>query len=100
MKFRTIAAAALTAAALTVGTTTVAPPAQAANPGCMSRAEYQKIKKGMSPTKVKRIVGSAGRLAMDAGWMKIRQFDTCGNPYGIGQVSYVRGRVDSKLYIV
>jgi len=80
--------------------TVAAAPANAANnPPCMSRAEFKKIHVGMNPTRIKAIVGSSGRLTMNAGWTKIRQWKHCGSMFGLGQVSYTGGHVNNKLMI-
>ena len=34
---------------------------------------------------------------MDAGWMKIRQWDRCGSPVGLDQVTYTNCRVNNKV---
>ena len=49
-------------AATVVVPTVVAASAKASNSPLMKRSEYKKIKKGMTRAKVKRIVGSAGKI--------------------------------------
>lgn len=90
-------------AGLTVASTSPASAASAAsaaaNTPCMSRAEYRAIKVGMPLTRVRSIVGSPGKNAMQSSFMSIFQWKVCTNPYGVGTVTFVRGKVDNKSYI-
>lgn len=69
MSLRRAAAAAVlsttlvgTGAIASVGAATAAAPSdRAASKGCVSKAEYRKIKKGMTIAKVKRITGTNGK---------------------------------------
>lgn len=63
IKSRVVAVAAAAAVASTGAIVTTAPAAEAkGNPPTITRKEFRKIKKGMSPAQVKRIVGSMGRV--------------------------------------
>lgn len=69
------------------------------NGKCATRAEYRRIKRGMTLTKVKRIVGSKGQLNFSSSVVKVRQWATCSNEYGVMTVGFNgRGRVQSKSY--
>ena len=60
---RTIMAAFLLSLALVAPAALVAAPAEAAPArGCVTKAEYKKVKRGMSPSKVKRIFGTGGKI--------------------------------------
>lgn len=80
------------------GLAVVAPAAEAANPACMSRPEFTKIKHGMTLTKVSKIVGSKGRVQVAAGGFVIRGWNTCA-AFHVTNVSFTNGRVSGKIYI-
>lgn len=69
------------------------------NDKCATRKEFKRVKRGMTLTKVKRIVGSKGRLTVSSSWLKIRQWDNCSNPYGVMTIGFRNGRVDNKSFI-
>lgn len=91
MSARRIATAVLAAALMGGGLAAVAAPAEAANPRCMSRAEYRAIKPGQTPAKVARIVGRKGRVGYagnTGGYRYLNwEFKTC-TRYGWGSVSF------------
>jgi|SRR5215467_8199842 len=96
MKYRIIAASAVLALVPVVGTVA---PAQASNPPCMSRAEFKKIHKGMSLTKVAHIVGSRGKVTLSSPPLVVRAWKTCPNPFGNASVGFWSGHVQSKLFV-
>lgn len=73
--------------------------ANPANPGCATRAEFQRIHTGQSLDTVARIVGSRGKVNMASPYLTIRQWKTCPNPYGNMTIGFSGGRVQSKLFI-
>lgn len=75
------------------------PASAAANPPCMSRPEYRAIKIGMSVSRVRAVVGSPGKNSLQSSYMSIRQWKACTNPFGVGTVTFVGGRVDNKSFI-
>lgn len=96
------AAATLTLAPVAVGASTAdaAAPAVSADSSakakpCVSRAEYRKIKKGMTKTKVHRIFGTAGTRVSKQGRLEARGYQGCPKFSGIG-VAYMDGKVASK----
>lgn len=78
-----ILAAGAVTVALFGGTLAVAPAASAANgtPGCVTKAEYKKAKKGMTKKRVKKIFGTGGKRdahASSGGYVsEIRSYKTC-----------------------
>ena len=60
----------------------------AAAKGCVTRAEYRKVKKGMPKAKVHKIFGTAGKLGSVEG----RGYKVCGNPRGAVGISFVKQR--------
>lgn len=88
---RRAATAVLAVALMGGGLAAVAAPAEAANPRCLSKPEFRKIHKGMSPARVARIVGSPGHVAASSssgGYrFVIRDFKTC-TRYGAASVSF------------
>lgn len=100
----TTAAVALTSTAVgTVSTSAgaaapesaAAPVSAAAAKGCVTRAEYRKVKKGMSKSKVHRIFGTSGKRSTVAplpngGSVEGRGYKVCGNPRGAVGVSFVK----------
>lgn len=74
----------LVATALAATTLVVAPPASADTPGCVTRAEFQAAKKGMTKPKVHGIFDTAGErmsIASSGGYSsEIRSYTTC-SPY-------------------
>lgn len=98
MRRLALAATALVAVAAPIAV--VAAPASAAyNPPCATRAEFRAIHTGQSLTKVASIVGSRGRVSMSSPYVVIRQWKTCGNPYGNMTIGFSGGRVQSKIFI-
>jgi hypothetical protein len=93
--------AAATGLAITIPTSiALAPAADAASStsGCVTRAEYRKVKNGMTVKKVKRVYGTNGHLSMSSGSFKIRDYKTC-SKWHVTNVSFTNGRVTGKLYI-
>lgn len=82
--------------------------ANAANPRCITKAEFRAIHKGQSPTRVKHIVGSRGKVSITSsisGYKSvIRDFHACSpfNKYSMVSVSFSNNsaygplRVDGK----
>lgn len=69
----------------------------AAAKGCVTRAEYRKVKKGMPKAKVHKIFGTAGKRSTIAplpngGSVEGRGYKVCGNPRGAVGVSFVKQR--------
>lgn len=73
-----------------------------ASGGCVTRAEYRRVHNGMTPTRVARIYGTSGHLAVASGSgayrFVIRDYRTC-LPYHVTNVSFTGGRVSGKLFI-
>jgi len=80
--------AALLAFALGVLPVVTASPSHAS--GCVTKAEYKKLKNGMSQAKVKKIFGTNGSvLSQSSGYgisIVMRQYSTC-SPYAYGNVT-------------
>lgn len=80
----------------------VGPADAAVNRPCITRAEFRHIRTGMTLTQVRRIVGSSGRIDLDGGSgayrLVVRTHQTC-SAWHVSNVSYMGGRVSSKLYI-
>jgi hypothetical protein len=92
------AAALLAAPAVFVA---AAPAAQAANktPGCVTKAEYKKAKKGMTKAKVKKIFGTGGKQlsTASAGGFRaeVRNYKTCVE-FGSVAITFGNGKLDVK----
>jgi hypothetical protein len=85
----------LVLAAGLIGSTAI--PASANTP-CIARAEFRRVKMGMTLTQVKRIVGSRGRVSLSSPPIVIRDFKTC-TAFHVSNITFWSGRVDGKLYI-
>jgi len=96
-----ITIAALVAAAMLTAVG-VAPAASADTRPCMSRTEFRAIKNGMTLTRVAAIVGSKGSVTISSGSgpysMVIRSYRACGSFPGSANVTYMGGRITSKLF--
>lgn len=68
-----------------------APVASAATPGCVTKAEYQKVKKGTPKTKVAKTFGTAGKrisIASSGGFSsEIRSYKTC-SKYSVVSIAF------------
>lgn len=51
---------------------------QRAKKKCVTKREYRKIKKGIKPAKVKRIVGARGSAVTTAEFSQVRRYQRCG----------------------
>lgn len=73
------------------GTTLIAPAAQADTPGCVTRAEYRSVQKGMPKAKVHGIFDIDGRrisIATSGGYAsEVRTYRTC-SPYSTVAISW------------
>lgn len=74
-------------------------PAQAnTTPGCVTRAEFRRVRIGMTARQVRNIYGTTGRINLLSPPIVIRSYRTCVR-FHVTNVSYWNGRVDSKLFI-
>lgn len=96
---RRIIIAAVAAAAVAAPVLATTAPANAANPPCMSRAEFRQIHQGQSLATVARIVGSRGAVSLSSPPLVVRHWKSCSNPYGSGSIGFWSGRVQSKIFI-
>jgi hypothetical protein len=73
--------------------------AQADTPGCVTRAEYRHVHKGMTKHRVAHIFDTAGKreaYATSGGYTaEIRSYKTC-RRYSAVAISYGNGRLDAK----
>ena len=88
--------------ALTLSPLVLAGPAEATTPGCVDRAEYRKLSRGMGITKVHRIVNTKGRQTMSGFGYQSREYKACTDrEYGFVDLMYARKRgtwvLDSKF---
>jgi hypothetical protein len=90
-------------AALALGSTIVASsPASADTPGCVAKAEFRKVHKGMKRERVHRIFDHNGRQSSTY-WIggdhySTRDYRACRHPrWSLVSVDYVNGRVDGKF---
>ena len=94
---------AATVLALAAGSVlTVAAPASADTPGCVSKSEYRTVKKGWTKTRVHRLFDTRGKQSISYPPYEDREYKACTVTYGThGTVSveYKNGRVDSKYAI-
>ena len=90
MRARALAGALCTIMALGV----VAGPASGDTPGCVTRGEYKKVKKGWSKKRVKRVFDTGGKLFSDFSGTTTRKYKACGG--GTVYVDYENGRVTGK----
>ncbi len=93
-------AAALVAGVLTSAPLVLANPAWAADtPGCVTRAEFKKVSKGMTKQRVTRIFDNRGKLssyyAYDGDVYTTREYNPCAK-YASIYVDYKNGLVKSK----
>jgi hypothetical protein len=92
------------AALVTVATplAVVAAPAEAAayNPPCASRAEFNRIRPGMTVPTTLAIVGGPGKITMGGSFMSQRQWKACpgSGAYWL-TLTYVQGRLDNKILL-
>ncbi|WP_148572747.1 hypothetical protein [Nocardioides caldifontis] len=91
---RKLLTAVLAAAAITVAVP--ASTASADTPGCISRAEFKQVKKGMTLAKVKQIADTNGKrdvFSTGGGYsFQVRSYRTC-SPYSVVTVGFdKRGR--------
>ncbi|GAA4692095.1 hypothetical protein [Nocardioides nanhaiensis] len=107
----TSAAVALTSTALgTVATSagaaapeSAAASVSAAAKGCVTKAEYRKVKKGMTKTKVHKIFGTSGKLVTrqslgNGQVLEARGYQTCGSrPGGVGISFLKKGKQSPKV---
>jgi hypothetical protein len=81
------------------GTAIIAPAAQADTPGCVTRAEYRSVHKGMTKAKIARVFDTAGHrmaFATSGGYTsEIRNYKTC-SPYSVVSIGYGNGKLDAK----
>jgi hypothetical protein len=88
--------AAATALALGVWLLTPVPPADATEK-CVTRAEFHKVKDGMTKDRVKRIFDSGGKESVTIGDYETRNYTPCTDrDYGWVTVNYDRARVVAK----
>lgn len=90
-KFIAAAALAVTTSAPLVALAPAAH-ADAGSPGCVTKAEYRKVKKGMTPTQVKNRFGTNGKITstfnFDGYRSLTREYKACGSKYGSVMVSF------------
>ncbi len=92
-------AAALVAGVLTSAPLVLASPAWADTPGCVTRAEFKKVSKGMTQQRVTRIFDDPGKLSSyydyDGVVYTTRDYNPCAKDASVS-VDYKNGRVTSK----
>jgi hypothetical protein len=92
-----------TGAALALGSTVVAiTPASADTPGCVSKAEFRKVHKGMTRQRVQRIFDTKGHQVytwwISGDHYSGREYRACRHPqWSIVSIDYVNGKVDAKF---
>ncbi len=96
---RSIATAVVTMVASAGLVTLTAGAAAADTPGCVTRAEYRNVHKGMTKARVARIFDTAGKrdaFARSGQYTsEIRSYNTC-SKYSAVAISYGNGRLDAK----
>ena len=78
-----------------VSATLLVPAAQADAAGCVSKGEYRHVHRGMAMSRVHRIFGTHGRLAVKVGRISVRRYSPCPQ-HSIVRVYYRKGRVSAK----
>ncbi len=81
---------------LVVGVVAPLPVAHAAGDRCSSKSEFRQVKIGMSKTKVKQIIGYAGRKFFDFDQYESREYQACSSKSGFVWISYEYGKVTEK----
>jgi len=83
--------------AIAVASVTLSVPAAQANtPGCVSKAEYARVHKGLSVTQVSNLFHTSGRVTRHPGPARvIRRYDPCPR-HSIVRVTFRRGNVSGK----
>ena len=83
------------ALAAVIGVTAIAAPQSASaagTPGCVSRVEYRQARKGMTPNRVARIFGTAGKVTGSgdfSGYKFVnRSYRPCNSRYGFVSVGF------------
>lgn len=98
-KIAKIAATGLLVLSLTAVTSA---PATYAASACVSKAEFKKLKNGMTKAKVKSITGTGGTLVSAAGTgsfrIEIRSYKAC-TQFGAVSIGYMGGKLNSKTGI-
>lgn len=91
-KIRNAAVAVLATGAVALGGVAVAPSADAApTPGCVDRAEFSKVRKGMTVDQVKRkFHGLNGRTTYRSTYSLSKTYKTCGSRWGSVTVDWDR----------
>jgi hypothetical protein len=84
--------------ALGVATIAVATPALADTPGCVSRAEYRQVHRGMTKPHVHRIFDTAGHRDAAHGNIEVRGYRTCPRHSAVS-LTYRKRRVSTKVAI-
>ncbi|WP_139978602.1 hypothetical protein [Nocardioides litoris] len=81
-------------------------PADAANktPGCVTKAEYRKIKKGMSIKRVRALVGQRGKTVSHASFgdgdaMATVEFRQCGRSWTYSSISVSTEMSEREVYV-
>ncbi|GAA5147949.1 hypothetical protein GCM10023340_21130 [Nocardioides marinquilinus] len=91
-----ILAATVAAATLGLTTVTVSPADAAPSKGCVTRAEYKKVKKGMTKARVHSIFGTSGQRVTMSGGVEGRGYKVCTSKTGAVGVAYSKGKLASK----
>jgi hypothetical protein len=100
-----LTSAALATVLLCGAVTAVAPASSAASKGCVTKAEFKKVKTKMTPAKVAAVVGTKGKRVTyaesDSYTYEIREYSVCSpyNLYSIVMISYSNNREDSKTAV-
>lgn len=98
MKKIILAATALAAVAAPLAVS-VAPAQAATNPPCATRAEFSRLRVGMTVPTTQHIIGSPGRVTMAGSLMSQRQWHVCGSAYSWVTLTYLHGRLDNKILL-
>lgn len=101
-----VAALATTAALGTAPALLVASPAEAANatPGCITRAEFRAVKRGMTLTRARRIIGATGRVTSASdysdgdGWRSV-EFRQCRRSWSWSSVSFDFEKTEREVWV-
>jgi hypothetical protein len=71
----------------------------AADPGCVTQAEFKKIKNGMTKKRVAKIFGTPGEVFSAAGKgryrVEVRNYEAC-SEFGAVSVGFIANKVESK----
>lgn len=81
---------------LAVGFAAPLPAAHAAGDRCATKSEFRQVKIGMTKSKVKQVIGYAGKKFFDFDQYESREYRACSSKSGFVWVSYEYGKVTEK----